>query len=381
MTRPASSATAALAAALLASCASAPADEGTRVPAERVGRYWLVECALDGRAPYTFLLDTGSGPTLVDDEVAAAHPELERRPGSTITSASGSDLRTQSSIRFGDVSLGGVSLGSLETRVVDLDEFSLAIGRRLDGLLGLDAFLGRTLVIDGVAGTVSLGGESLVHRRDLDVLRLVPRGSRWVLEARVGRRRVDVELDSGFDGALLLPRDVDLPFAVGPLEGAPALTIDGEPRPLAVGRLADDLLLGPHRLPRPIARLGPGDHALLGARYLRHFRTTYDLLHGLVALEYVSGESLEAPPWFDMGIAFEVASRGWLVTGTHPDSDARAQGLLPGDRIVTLDGVDFDDYAGLWPSHALREGGAVRLGVERGNDRFPLTVRSFPLVP
>ena len=174
---------------------------------------------IDGRGPLSFIVDTGASRTAL-----AAHclPEL---PRSTLreqqlrlqTPAGSVDVPTVAitGLRAGD---GADAVQLAARRLPGLPRQALT---RADGLLGADAMVGASLVLDFVAGSASLGmhapqRQALARRgaaRAVEVPVQLDGVGRAFLSVDVGDRRVRAMLDTGalrsIASAELLPASAD----------------------------------------------------------------------------------------------------------------------------------------------------------------------------
>lgn len=106
-----------------ASCSRRPIQSSTlafgegptyELPTEMCGDYFVAPVLIDGRGPYAFLLDSGTGTTVLDASVAS---ELGVRGRA-------------------DLQIGALDVRGARIRRSGMDDLSLALGRRIDGILG-----------------------------------------------------------------------------------------------------------------------------------------------------------------------------------------------------------------------------------------------------
>lgn len=86
--------------------------------------------------------------------------------------------------------------------------------------------------------------------------------------------------------------------------------------------------------------------------------------------------STPAKPW--LGLYTQEAPAGLLVTYVAPDGPAQKAGVRPGDRIVSVGGVEVDDlvsfYRGIWAKGDA--GAVVDLKIRRGEEEKKISVPS-----
>jgi predicted aspartyl protease len=140
---------AALACALLptTSLRAALADP-VSVPYGAIDNRIVLQCRVNGRGPYAFLLDTGASETGISSALAR-ELGLATKSAGTIGGA-GSGKTAMSTARLASIVDGGFRALNIPVVVIDLSPVRLGIGfARFDGVLGYDtAFAGRVVEID-----------------------------------------------------------------------------------------------------------------------------------------------------------------------------------------------------------------------------------------
>ena len=154
---------------------------------------------------------------------------------------------------------------------------------------------------------------------------------------------------------------------------------------LALGVLAYRTLSSPAPIPN---RLVSEVVRQIQANYVEavsHEQLTNDALHGMLRgldphSRFLDQDAFgrlqaDADGWFG-GIGAELAlvDDYFTVTGTIDASPAKQAGLLPGDRIISINGTALQGKRLKWAMQRLRgaPGTAVRLRVRRGGERFDL---------
>lgn len=96
-----------------------------------------------------------------------------------------------------------------------------------------------------------------------------------------------------------------------------------------------------------------------------------------ILADLLTGVRDTARPW--LGLYTQEAPSGLLVTTVAPDGPAAKAGVLPGDRVVGVGGVDVDDLPGfyrrIWAAGAA--GAVVDLRLRRGGDERTVSVPSI----
>lgn len=269
-------------ASLLCGCATHPAFDPAEtelggdpvvLPTTSWGGYFLAKGEVDGRGPFTFMLDTGADCMLVGPGVADQLAEQVRPLSSSVRGAIGDVTTAALVLHIDSLRIGSTRFRGFSALVMDLTRFSEALGTRIDGVLGLPLFADCLLTLDYPSRSVWLSWGELPEVDEREILALDP-DSLGEVTAQLGGDRIAVKIDSGFSRELGLPSATDVDFLYGPTPGSDIVTISGTHRQQE-GRLAEDLQLGHHVIPHPRAAINGGDPKL-GSRLLRHFSITFD---------------------------------------------------------------------------------------------------------
>ena len=304
-------------------------------------RWWcdypLATVVIEGRGPFTFLLDTGASMCVVDLGLAEAFPERRVAQRIRVIGARGESVAAEGYVRLDDVRVGELVLEGVDALVLDLDAVAAALRTPIDGVLGFGTFVGLLLELDYPAREVRVEHGRLPEADGRAILELLP-GLVPRIALEIGPGSQPVILDSGSGGGLDLdryPREVEL--LSPPAAELGAFTAGGLGPLREVARLDIELLLGDEHVLRPVVCLTPGK-ARLGSELLRHFRWTFDGLGGRVKIERDAAGPVEVGPVRTSGLALGEREGKLVVWAVLPGSPAELAGVRTGDRVVALGG-------------------------------------------
>jgi hypothetical protein len=298
-----------------------------------------------------FLLDTASACVL--SQKIAEKLGLSAQEGSR---ASGTEeSRPARPLPGVTVAFPGVAATLSSLSSLDLEPFQMALGHRVDGILGAPFFTSFVVELDYTRATVALS--------DPKAYRFAGRGT--AIPAKLegilglpGNPPIPGSflIDTGVDNALILFS----PFVAshGLLGGEPKITPEaglqtGGGNLEAVVR-AEKLELGPFTFREPVVQLSrsakgllaDSKHAgLIGGAVLARFRVTFDLSHNRLWLE--KNRRYEEPFLHDAS-GLSLVAQGpdlstFLIRRVSPASPGAQAGLNAGDVLLAVDGKPAKD--------------------------------------
>jgi hypothetical protein len=305
-----------------------PADPGATSTAEVLpsqtcrGLFFVpVTFGEGGGTTLELLLDTGASRTYLDS--GALSRVLGRGVG-------------VGKVSLENARIGPFDIGTLRARILPLDRVSLALGRRVDGIIGFPAFRDVLLTLDYPAEEIRISRGGLPRPDGREIFPY--RGSRRPhLEAEVGGRRMKVLLDSGATGRFALLPTKRLAWSVEPRTMKTSVGV-GHVTVGEGGRLADSIQFGPLSFETPIVTL-VGDESLAGWHVLRHFVLTFDQKKKRVRMQAYATEPIRLASWVGMGVGIYPRSEGLEILEVFAGTSAEAAGLRTGDLIVAIDGT------------------------------------------
>lgn len=327
------------------------------VPSETCGGLFVVPLSVGDGEPLHLLLDTGASRTFVDP---AAMRRLAGRPVAA------------GKVTIEDARLGSFTLGRVEAFALPMGDLGLAIGRRIDGILGFPAFKDVMLTLDYRREEVRLARGRLPAVDGKTVLRDTG-ARRPQLKISVDGRRLELLLDSGaHSGFLLKPKD-RLRWEVRPRPIKVVWTYYGSRTDLG-GRMRGSVRVGPLTFEDPLVTLGDRER-LAGRKVMRHFVWTFDQRHRRIRMLPVSSPPVRMGSMIGWGVGLRSRRDGDDILAVFPDSPADAAGLRRGDRIVAVDGTPAAEWgcngfaagdAGRHTVTVLRDGVGMKFDIEGG---------------
>ncbi len=311
---------------LIASCAAtprteleAPSMESVVLPTRDCGTFFLADATIEGRGPFTLLIDSGSSQTHLDVDLG---PRL------------GASTRVS-------LEIGRLRLRNHPVVRSELDHIGRALGEPVHGILGYSAFSDLLVTLDYPAREVRVARGHLPAPDEHEVFACSATTGPY-LQLEVGPMTRTFLIDSGANIGISI-RPGDEHFERPPVQVSTSVLHEGRAQRWA-GRLRHDVLFGSTRLVRPIASFTrgaptrPGDFPLVGAAVLRHFEVTFDSSSARIRLVRSGSGPLEFPPLRGIGASFERSPDGLLTTEVQSGGPCEAAGLRVGDLVLEIAG-------------------------------------------
>jgi hypothetical protein len=352
----------------------------TTVPFRLLNNHVYVEATVDGKGPYTFIVDTG-GHTLLSPHLIS---EVGLKPiGEAVTSGAGEKHGTTGFVHFGEIAIGGVRLLDQDGFATDIYDKAIE-GIPVDGMVGFELVRRMVTTIDYGRLTITFirpdrfeaGPDSGVRVPFVfyDHLPNVP--------GRIGDLPARFDIDTGSRSAL----DVTSPFVASHrlrdrfTKGTVAVTgygVGGSARSYVVRM--PSVAIGSITMEDPVvdlseARSGsfsdPNFDGNVGSGLLKRFVVTFDYARQLMYLKRIEPLPPDVGTFDRSGLWINAHGDGYEVMDVAPGSAAAQAGLAVGDLITLIDGRPATD-AGLSDTRQrLRSeppGTQVQLTVRRGS--------------
>ena len=300
----------------------------------------LVEVTIDGRGPFSFILDTGASGSVLSKALADSLklPVLgEARVGSPVA---GGTPQPGTIVSIGRLEIGGARLEGMTMVAMELGFGGRGPG--IQGVLSPFAFHGAVVTFDFAASQVVVRRGALPAPDGRDVFG-------WDSTERLptlpvdlpGGGHVDAHLDTGSPMTLGLPTSwiERLPLAAKPESAGVARTVDRSFTRLSA-RLQGAATVGRHRLADPeITFAEPIRTGNVGMGFLAGFRVSVDPANRRLRLDPTPPGAAKAPRPKRYGVQFRGLEGDTLdVAGVDSGSPAAAAGVRAGDRVVAFNG-------------------------------------------
>jgi predicted aspartyl protease len=351
----------------------------TTVPFRLLNNHVYVQAYVNGKGPYTFIVDTG-GHTLLSPRVVA---EVGLKPvGEAVSSGAGEGHSTTGFVHFDEIAVGGVRLRDETGFATEIYDKSIE-GIPVDGMIGFELIRRMATQIDYGRRTITFTDPARFKPTDLGVA--VPfvfydhlpdvAGSIDGLPARF-------DIDTGSRSEI----DITSPFVAAHNlrakfgKGTSAVTgwgVGGPARDYMV-RLPS-LKLGPVEVDNIAAGLSeakggsisdPNYEGNIGSALLKRFVVTFDYAHQVMYLKRITPQPADVGTFDRSGLWINAKSGGFEVTDVARGSAGAEAGIQVGDVITAVDGAPAVAEALPDVRMMLRDrpaGTKVKLDVRRGD--------------
>jgi len=342
---------------------SVQSDREVVLPTRSCGDFFIVDALIEGRGPFSMVLDTGAGITILAPEVAE-EIGAAKHLGSIVID------------RFS-------AEGSIPFEPAPVDHLSRALGLKIEGILAYGVFEGVLLTYDYPNREVRIKNGAF-SESELALPGVVPTGTgaRPFIRASTDTQEFDVLLDTGASRGLSVMMLDLFAFESPPRPTGVRMRMEGMSI-VKSGRLAGDVAFGPLTLERPIIHQSMSVN-LVGQAILRNCAVTFDQINHRVRFARSDGGlgvPIETPTLFGPGIAFDLKDDRLVVTLVFEETPAQRAGLRIEDEILAIDGIpiaergcEFREYE---PNPGPRP---VDYLVQHGGDQVTITILTDAIV-
>ena len=275
-------------------CAQAPADVHSATMLERYGKPYVM-VTINGRGPFRFVIDTGTGGDALVTPELAAELGLPTVGQATLSDPSGQGGRKVRILGIASPNLAGVEF----TNIRAVEHTFFAEAGTAQGLLGFTLFKNYLLTLDFPGRRVTLASGALKPDGEKTVLPFRLQAGVPVARLKVdGLEPVEAQLDSG-GGGLVLPEQLAarLKYDVAPVAFAEGQSICTKFQ-IKAARLSSDVKLGRYTFTHPVIEIHPAFPLVnFGSPPMQMFAITFDQKSLLVRFEANQKRfTLNAPP-------------------------------------------------------------------------------------
>jgi predicted aspartyl protease len=358
----------------------------------RVGVYngsVVIPAFLNGK-PVSFLLDTGSSRSTVDMSVV---DRLQLETGAATDAVGNYGVQSLRTVRVQNIKVGGAEFKDQTLVITNLDPVSRAVGVAVDGVLGNDALKTLTFKLNYSKQSATFGILSQFDNLGTPI-KLREERNEFFVPTRLLSVSRDLLLDTGTNSTnlsweaweqlskLWTPKSVIDGIVSSANSSATAFLVCLPAIEVGNVEIKDQAV----RVQKPVktgAFSEAGFSGILGSDFLRQFEVTFDLGHSLLFLKPDPDFRPDPYKYVTIGIQFAKDASGvFTVMSVWKNSPAAAAGILPGDRIIGIDGRSAEVFTlGQFSKklHA-KAGTLVKLKIERQKSSLEVAVKTRKLL-
>ncbi|MGE0482120.1 MAG: aspartyl protease family protein [Phycisphaerae bacterium] len=345
----------------------------------------VVEARVNGRGPFPFVLDTGAGANILNQDLAD-ELGLETTGKTKVGDPTNPESISATIVRLDSIQLGDARFEGL--RALAWDRGALYGGANAPrGILGYPLFAKCLLTLDYGAQRIELTRGELPKADGVGVIDYrIEHGGIPTFEIKIAGQRVPAHLDSGAMSGLSVPNEWEPRFPVsGPVAVVGRARTASKEYGIRGATLDGALEIGGQRLDAPEIRFsGALRTANIGTELLRLFRVTLDSANQRVRFERVAPGATTAPVASKprLGVTLE---RRQETTGTTivvhdvvAETPAARAGIKPGDIVLRIAGRPAAEVEGDVLRQELGKAESIEFELRRGTETLKIKVDLRP---
>ncbi len=361
-------------------------------PFRLLNNHVYVQGTVNGKGPYTFIVDTG-GHTLISPK--AAREAGLHAVGEGTTSGAGDKTETTGFAHYDEIAVGGLRLTDQTAFVTKIYDKEIE-GIPVDGMLGFEVFARFAVRIDYGAQTMTLwpfakfdpkGAGTAVPFVFYDHLPSV-RGKIDDIPARLdidtgSRAEIDVTSPTVARFDLRARYKPGISTITGWGVGGPGRSYVVRTPSLTLGTVSGKSVVTGLSEAKGGSISDPNYEGNVGSGFLKRFVVTFDYAHKVMYLKPLQPPPADAGAFDRSGLWINAAEDGFAVTAVAAGSPAAEAGVAAGDVITAIDGQPARPEALSDARRLLRAtpaGTKVRLDLRRGGQGQSATVTLRDLI-
>jgi hypothetical protein len=252
----------------------------------RNGTNPIIEINLNGKGPFKFIFDTGSPGLLKLDESLFTALNLNQTDSILAGDGSGINDSWHKVTNVASLSIGGMTLYNVSAMVRNYNR--RANMDKVDGIIGLDFFKGKTVELDFAKNTFTISAKRL-NENDMFVIKTPIERGIPTANLLIGTKAINAVFDTGNTGNLTLHEDdITNTMIVGtPLVVGRAQTVNNVFE-IKQAQLKDAIQIAGHSLNYSLINInGLLPKANMGIKFIKQFKVSFDIEQALCRLEKI----------------------------------------------------------------------------------------------
>lgn len=253
----------------------------------------FVQVMVNGKGPFTFGIDTGTGGKALVTPALIQQLNLPEIGKAEVGDPSGRNRKEVSLVRMESLEVAGVAFRDIQAAQFEPSQRE----GQVDGILGFPLFVDYLLTLDYPKQRLELATGALTPDGGKTVLPFTLKGNVPLIQLKVGSQQIDTHVDSRGPG-LSIPEKyaASLKFASEPVVIGHGRTVSNEFE-IKGAELDGNVELGGYSFPHPFLIMDPvlplGN---FGAAALQHFAITFDQRNKLLRLHSAEKSIILAAP-------------------------------------------------------------------------------------
>lgn len=317
------------------------------MPFRLLNNHVYVQGRVNGKGPYTFIVDTG-GHTLLSPKAASEATLSER--GAAASSGTGEKVETSGFAKVREIDIGGVRM--LDQTAIISNVYDQAIeGIPVDGMIGFELFRRFAVRLD--YGRKLMTVTDFAHFDPRDAGTPVPfvfYDHLPFVRGRIDGMPARFDIDTGSRTEL----DITSPFVrqaklrsryhkgvstiIGWGVGGPSRSFVVRIPSMEIGSVKLQNVVGGLAEAKGGSISDPNYEGNIGSGLLKRFDVTFDYAHQVMYLKRLDPAPVDAGQFDRSGLWINAEDGGYRVTGVATGSPAAKAGLVVGDVILDIDG-------------------------------------------
>lgn len=361
------------------------------VPFRLLNNHIYVQATVNGKGPYTFIVDTG-GHTLVSPHLVKAVGLTS--VGAAAESGAGDGHAVSGFAQVKDVAVGGVHLRNQIAITSEIYDKSIE-GIPVDGMVGFELFARFAVRIDYPRQTLTLTDFARFDPKDAgtavpfvfydhlpNVKGFINAGANDEIPARLdidtgSRAEIDVTAPTVAAHGLRAKFDKGVSAVTGWGVGGPSRSYVVRLPSLTLGSVRVGDLTGGLSEAKSGSISDPNYEGNVGSGFLKRFAVTFDYAHQLMYLKPAAPPPADAGRFDRAGMWINAGDTGYAVTDIAANGPAAQAGLAVGDVITAIDDAPAK-AEGLSDARIMLRarpaGTSLKIAVTRGADKKTVTL-------
>lgn len=319
------------------------AESRIELPMDTSTRHPIVEVTIDDQGPFRFVVDSGAGGTLIDDDLAKKLT-LKSIGKAMAGDASGNAAKEMPLVMVERIGIGSARFFDSIAIIGDLDAVLQDQQDGADGVLGFNTFADCLVTFDYPNGKLILEKGSLPPADGRHILEFVDDHHIPSVTLNITGVEVAVTLDTGaaIAGTLAAElegkvRTIRPPRPTGKTRRMNSAVDQRE------ARIDGSVMLGRHEIQQPVFSF-MGERSVLGYHVFKHFAITFDQKAKTVRFARSGTAPITIEPRYTAGFGAKPTPDGRVVWYALDGLPAAQAGLKEGDLIVAANGKPTADY-------------------------------------